>query len=75
MKRAIIIVLDGCGVGALPDADLYGDLGANTLYHVIEKSEPRLNNLGHLGLYALLGIPWEGEISGAYGKAIDSLIF
>ncbi len=71
MKRAIIIVLDGCGVGALPDADLYGDLGANTLYHVIEKAEPRLNNLGHLGLYALLGIPWEGEISGAYGKAIE----
>ena len=31
MKRAIIIVLDGFGVGEAPDAKLYNDEGSNTL--------------------------------------------
>ena len=31
MKRAIIIVLDGVGIGELPDAAEYGDEGSNTL--------------------------------------------
>jgi phosphopentomutase len=30
LERAILIVLDGCGVGAAPDAADYGDTGANT---------------------------------------------
>src|SRR5919107_2764652 len=34
MRRAAVIVLDACGVGALPDAEAYGDAGANTLGHV-----------------------------------------
>lgn len=32
--RAAVVVLDACGVGALPDADQYGDAGASTLTHV-----------------------------------------
>lgn len=31
MKRAIVLVLDGVGIGELPDAHLYGDRGSNTL--------------------------------------------
>ena len=31
INRAIIIVLDGFGVGELPDANVYGDCGRNTL--------------------------------------------
>lgn len=31
INRAIIIVLDGFGVGELPDAHVYGDEGSNTL--------------------------------------------
>ncbi len=31
MKRAAIIVLDGVGIGAAPDASAYGDAGSNTL--------------------------------------------
>ncbi len=29
--RALIIVFDGVGIGELPDAGEYGDLGSNTL--------------------------------------------
>ena len=36
MKRAIIIVLDSAGIGALPDAESYGDAGTNTLGHIAE---------------------------------------
>lgn len=36
MPRFTIIVLDSCGVGALPDAEKYGDTGANTLAHTWE---------------------------------------
>ncbi len=35
-RRAIVLVMDGCGVGALPDADLYGDEGTNTLAHLAD---------------------------------------
>jgi len=34
MRRAALIVLDSLGVGALPDADVYGDVGSNTLGHI-----------------------------------------
>ncbi len=35
-RRAFVIVIDACGIGALPDAADYGDAGANTLAHVAE---------------------------------------
>ena len=31
IQRVILLVMDGCGVGALPDAADYGDAAANTL--------------------------------------------
>lgn len=34
--RALIIVIDSFGIGALPDAHLYGDEGANTALHICE---------------------------------------
>jgi phosphopentomutase len=34
MRRAAIIVLDGVGIGAAHDADLYGDVGSDTLGNV-----------------------------------------
>jgi phosphopentomutase len=50
MRRAAIIVLDGLGIGAAPDANLYGDLGSNTLGNVARAvgglSVPRLETLG-----------------------------
>ena len=34
MRRAMLIVLDSLGVGELPDAARYGDVGADTLGHI-----------------------------------------
>ena len=36
MSRAFIIMLDSFGIGALPDADQYGDQGADTFRHLVE---------------------------------------
>ena len=35
-RRAVILVLDGVGIGDAPDAAAYGDAGSNTLGHVAE---------------------------------------
>ncbi len=57
MKRVILIVLDSLGIGALPDADRYGDLGANTLAS-IKKAKPDLHipNLVKLGMGLIDGV-------------------
>ncbi len=36
MKRAIILMLDSFGIGATPDAEAFGDAGANTLGHIAQ---------------------------------------
>jgi len=57
-KRVILIVLDGVGVGALPDAADYGDVGANTLLHVAEAAGPlELPNLQRMGLGNICPVP------------------
>jgi phosphopentomutase len=66
MRRAAVIVLDACGVGALPDADQYeGDAGSNTLGHLAERvGGLELPNLGRLGLGSILplrGVPPASE--------------
>lgn len=57
MSRAFILLLDSFGLGALPDADKYGDLGANTFGHIAkwaanEGKPMSLPNLERLGLAA-----------------------
>ena len=34
MKRVFLIVLDSFGIGAMPDAESFGDVGVNTLRHL-----------------------------------------
>ncbi len=56
-RRVILIVLDSFGVGALPDAEAYGDAGANTLGHIADTVPTfRLPNLAELGLFAIDGV-------------------
>lgn len=61
MKRVFIMVLDSFGIGATPDADRFGDAGANTLGHIAtacaqgeadkgRKGKLYLPNLTRLGL-------------------------
>ncbi len=70
-KRVIVLVADGFGVGAAPDAHFYGDEGSNTLAHVAKSvgglKLPQLEKLGigHLGLF-------EGISSTQHPKAIVS---
>jgi phosphopentomutase len=57
MRRAAVVVLDACGVGALPDADSYGDAGSNTLAHLAEQvGGLRLPTLSRLGLGSIVPI-------------------
>lgn len=46
----VTIVLDGAGIGDAPDADAYGDAGADTLGHVIGGQRPHLPHLTRWGL-------------------------
>jgi phosphopentomutase len=56
-----VIVIDACGAGALPDADQYGDGGANTLAHLAEAVGglhlPALADLGLGSIIPLKGVP------------------
>lgn len=49
-KRAIVVVCDGLGVGAAPDAAAFGDSHADTLGHVLSIGHARIPNLAALGL-------------------------
>jgi phosphopentomutase len=58
-RRAAVVVLDACGVGALPDAAAYGDAGASTLPHVARAAGGLdLPVLERLGLGSI--VPIEG---------------
>src|ERR687898_2871619 len=61
MPRATVIVMDACGVGALPDADAYGDTGANTLGHLAERvgglDLPTLQRRGLGSIIPIEGMP------------------
>ena len=54
--RALLLVLDSVGIGHAQDAANYGDEGANTLGHILERlPDLKLPNLHSLGLAELLG--------------------
>jgi phosphopentomutase len=61
MARAAVVVLDACGVGALPDSADYGDAGADTLPHVAEAvgglDLPVLGRLGLGNITNIAGVP------------------
>lgn len=54
--RFIIVVCDSLGCGGAPDADAFGDQGANTLARVIGR-QPHLPFLAALGLDRVPGVP------------------
>jgi len=69
--RVIWVVLDSVGIGALPDAAEYGDVGRNTLGHIAESRPLRLPNLVKLGLgniAPLAHLPAVEKPLASYGK-------
>ena len=75
-KRAIIIVLDGVGIGAAPDAGAYGDVGSNTLGNVARAvGGMRLPNLERAGLgniAPLAGVATVDAPRGAWGLLVPA---
>jgi len=73
MKRVILIVLDGVGIGELPDANLFGDLGTNTLGNVAKKvgglNLPNMGSLGIGNIQKIRGVNPTDNPLAAYGKA------
>ena len=70
-KKAILIVLDSVGIGALADAASYGDAGADTLGHIIKACQPEIPNLMALGLGHIDDISFGSDterVEGSYCK-------
>lgn len=70
-SRALLLVLDSVGIGHAPDAGAYGDAGANTVGHILERRpDLRVPHLDGLGLRLALdlaaggpgGIPGRGAV-------------
>ena len=76
IKRVILIILDSVGMGALPDADKYGDVGADTIGHVAKfNGGLKLPNMESIGLGLIEGIQNINKVSdalGCYGKFYEA---
>jgi phosphopentomutase len=72
MTRVFVCVLDGCGAGELPDAAAYGDVGSDTLGHVLRRSGVSLPALADLGLGEVVGLPLGAPCAEAtYGRLTE----
>ena len=70
-NRITLIVLDGAGIGAMPDAPEWGDAGSDTFGHICESRQLQLPNLRSLGLGNIRPLAGVAEIEkprGSYGK-------
>lgn len=71
-KRCFLVVLDGVGVGELPDADRYGDCGSSTLPNIARETGgialPNLQKLGLGNIVPIEGVEAVGNPTAAYGK-------
>jgi phosphopentomutase len=71
-KRFILIVLDSVGIGAMPDADRFGDAGSDTLGNLLACRPVHLPNLVRLGLANIRTFPRlrpPATPAGAFGMA------
>ena len=55
--RFIVIVCDSLGCGDAPDAEAFGDSGANTIASIVQQAYPTLPHLARLGLGRIPGVP------------------
>jgi phosphopentomutase len=76
MQRVMLIVMDGLGIGELPDAGAYGDAGSNTLRHIAaavrDLRVPCLESLGLGMLGEFQGIKRCGSPVGCYGRMAEA---
>lgn len=76
MKRVFLLVLDGVGIGELPDASAYGDEGSNSLANTAKAVNglalPVMGSLGLGKITPILGVDPVQEAKGAYGKMAEA---
>ncbi len=74
-QRVVLIVLDGVGVGALPDAANYADQGAATLPNVAARvgglDLPHLESLGLGNITPIAGVKESTDVKGYWGKMAE----
>lgn len=72
INRAVLIVLDSVGVGELPDAKDYGDVGSNTVKNIYKNIEnfslPNLEKLGLLNIDGFEDIKKSNDFMGTVAK-------
>jgi phosphopentomutase len=83
ITRVIVLVIDGLGVGAMPDAAEYGDAGSHTLSHLADAAGglnlPTLEALGLGHIAEIKGVRMMGQPEGCFGrlgflsKGVDSI--
>ncbi|WP_342509758.1 phosphopentomutase [Sporosarcina sp. FSL K6-2383] len=77
-KRIHVIVLDSVGIGEAPDAQLFGDVGSNTLGHIGEAMEglhmPHMGKMGLGNIGKIKGISVEEESRAYYGKMEEASV-
>ncbi len=75
MNNFILIVLDGVGVGELPDANLYGDSGSNTLSNLSKAVNglalPNLQKLGLGNVIPIVGVDKVENPLASFGKMAE----
>lgn len=75
MARSIIIVLDSVGIGEMPDAGKYGDLGSHTLGNIARQRGglklPFLQKLGLGNIDLIPGVPASAHPEGCFGKMAE----
>jgi phosphopentomutase len=74
-KRVILIILDACGIGQLPDAHLYNDEGSNTIVNTAKAVRglrlPNLEKLGLGNIDTILGVSPNASALANFGKMAE----
>ena len=60
-KRVFLIVLDSCGIGEAPDAQSFGDKGANTMGSISKSKEFNIENLKNIGFTEIDELSYLGK--------------
>ena len=75
MKRVFLIVLDSFGIGAMPDAESFGDVGVNTLGACATSPKLDIPNMTAAGLGNIDGVtclPKAAAPTGAFARLTES---
>lgn len=75
MRRVIWIVLDSVGMGEMPDAERFGDVGCNTIAHTWEANGglniPNMLSLGYGNIDGMKALPKVEQPIGAYARSAE----